>query len=213
MGIDEIRKGEVRMGILSKLLGKKEETNAKSKKVNVVSKENENGDIEINLEKETKKSKTMIKVSIETSNDGPEVPEYQENYAQAVFLNAYQKASPILRNSEYQGYLLYECGIRNASEYHQRMIQEGYLAEASFKDRISALKVADLKMVLKKAGLATTGKKDVLIQRILDSGAEESIDAVSAEALFSLSETGAAFLTEYQDYVKLHQHKVWNISW
>lgn len=191
---------------------KKENKKKEKEKIKVITNQNEKGDIELWLEKNTKRSDTMIHVSVEASYE-PEIPEYQGNYAQAVFLNSVQKASPIKKDSGYQRYLLYECGIINPSEYHQKMIQEGYLKEASFKDRVSALKVTDLKSILKKAGLATAGKKSDLIQRILDSGAEESIDIVPAEALFALSEKGEAFLTEYQDYVKLHQHKGWDISW
>ena len=199
------------MGLLSKLLGKKEKQNEPGK-TEVQSKVNEEGEIEVHLKKWSE-SKPLITASIEMPRFEPEIPDYQGNYAQAVFLNAFQKAAPIKQNSEYQAYLLYECGIRNPAEYHQKMIAEGYLQEASFKDRLYALKVADLKGILKQAGYPVTGKKEILIQRILEVGEESMLDAVSTDALFALSEKGQQFLSQYDDYVKLHKHKVWGIDW
>lgn len=52
-------------------------------------------------------------------------PEFKQ-YAIAVFLNAYKKGSPILKNNEYYKYLKNECSIDNIQDFHKQLIDEEY---------------------------------------------------------------------------------------
>lgn len=46
------------------------------------------------------------------------IPEFQGDYAKAIFLWANAKKSQIKEDDGYARYILYECGIRNASDFH-----------------------------------------------------------------------------------------------
>lgn len=48
------------------------------------------------------------------------------NYSTAVFLNAYKK-SAILQDRDYYSYIYTECGISKPSNYHKKLIDQGYL--------------------------------------------------------------------------------------
>ena len=142
-----------------------------------------------------------------------DIPPLQGNYAKAVFLWAYSKASPIKDNDSYARYFLYECGIKNAAKYHRELITAGYFEEASAEQSLNALKVTELKEILTALGQSTTGKKDALIWRIVNNADDSLIARYCPEKLYMLSEMGQAFLQEHDDYVMVHKHKNWGIGW
>lgn len=84
-----------------------------------------------------------------------ETPVYQGDYAKAVFLWALPKSSSVKKGDEYPRYILSECGIQNASAYHLKMIQDGFLQESQLGDMIAALTVADI-------GLSTVSRTDFI---------------------------------------------------
>lgn len=143
----------------------------------------------------------------------PDIPEFQGDYAKAVFLNAYSKSSPIKSKHEYQGYLLYECGIRDSVKYHKLLIDEGYLEKSTSADMVSALKVTELKSWLSELGLPVGGKKDALVERIVCAVGEEEIQRKLPNQTYVISEKGRNFLEEHEAYIKIHTHKNWGITW
>jgi len=142
-----------------------------------------------------------------------DIPPFQGDYAKAVFLWAYGKAKPIKKDNEYVRYLLFECGIRSASTYHREMIREGLLQESPLVDRVSALTASKIKDILIDLGLTVTGKKDILVQRLLGAMSEADVSKYFPQQTFSLSEIGEAFLNAHEPYIQLHKHKNWGISW
>lgn len=143
----------------------------------------------------------------------PDIPPYQGDYAKAIFLWAHDKASPVRNNDDYARYFLYECGISNPSLYHSKLIQEGYFIKASKASMLNSLKVVELKEILTTIGQPVTGKKEVLIERILSSADENILNSLSKKELYILSEMGEAFLLQHDNYVQLHKHKNWGIDW
>jgi hypothetical protein len=148
-----------------------------------------------------------------TNTTNLKIPTLQGDYAKAVFLNAYQKSSPVKADTEYQQYLIYECGIRKPSEYHLELTKDGYLKKSSTADRIKGLKIAELKVILSELDQKTAGKKDVLVQRIIEVADDETIMRWWPDDYYSISEKGKVFLERNTDYVKIHKHKNWDIDW
>lgn len=165
------------------------------------------------------KQEPVVRVPLtETLNQGAgfssdEIPRLQGDYAKAVFLFANSKPSAIKKDDGYQRYLIYECGIRQPAEYHRLLIKDGYFVESDFQSLVAALRVPELKDTLLRLGEITTGKKDTLIQRILDTGNETIVRQHCPQGTYMLSDKGAAFLSDHDDYVRLHQHKNWGITW
>lgn len=141
------------------------------------------------------------------------IPPLQGAYAKTIFLWAHSKASPIKDNDSYAQYFLYECGIRNPSKYHRELISAGYFLEATADQKLSSLKVTELKEILSTLGQSTTGKKDALVWRIVNNADDDLITRYCPEKLYMLSEMGQAFLREHDDYVMVHKHKNWGVDW
>jgi hypothetical protein len=142
-----------------------------------------------------------------------DIPPLQGDYAKTIFLWAHSEASPVKGNDGYARYFLYECGIRNAARYHQELISTGYFEEASVAQALNVLKVANLKDILTTLGQPTTGKKAALIERIVNNADGAVIAQYCPEKQYTLSALGQAFLNAHEDYVMVHKHKNWGVSW
>lgn len=137
---------------------------------------------------------------------------YKSDYSKAVFLNAYGSGKPLKQNSEYQQYIKFECEITNPRKYHKQLIAADYLQPASPEKIISSLKVSELKEICESIGVQKTGKKQILVERIISSCSPDQITFFVKEPLYSLSAKGELFLNEHWEYVELHKHKNYGIS-
>ena len=142
-----------------------------------------------------------------------EMPQLQCDYAKTIFLWSNQKASAIKDKQDYAKYFLHECGIEDASEYHRKLINDGYFKETLIETKLFSLKIADLKTLLKDAGKSTTGKKDELVKRILQYVPLDLIEKACPEKTYELSDKGLNFLKVHNDYVLLHKYSRWDVNW
>ena len=142
-----------------------------------------------------------------TSNSEPNIPKDIKNeYAKTLFLYAHQRANIIKNNDKYVGYLQYDCGITNPKLFHQQLIDEGYFRQANIGEVLETYKLPELKELLKGNGQTTTGKKDELIQKIINTSSQEYLAKIEKEKVYYvLSEKGRKYLQEKDDYVKVHQ--------
>lgn len=163
--------------------------------------------------KNIEKSKLNIHTNNQTTSYKSTVPPLQGDYAKTVFLNAYSKPSPIKNDCDYQQYLLYECGIKNPSAYHRALIDEGYLSHCPLTESLKSLKVDELKTILSEHNLKLKGKKEELINRIIENIDESTIYKYCQVDLYSITEKGRKFLDTHIDYVQIHRHKNWEVDW
>lgn len=178
------------MGFISKLFGKKEEATS-------------------NISIQIADANPQNEISLTS-----DIPTLQGDYAKTVFLWAHEKASSVKSNDSYAKYFLYECGISDPVKYHKDLIAQGYFVEAPISDVLDSFKVTDLKQILVKMGKSTTGKKDVLIERIAENISDELINEVCPNKMYVLSEIARIFLQEHQNYVLVHKYKTnWGIDW
>lgn len=135
------------------------------------------------------------------------------DYARTIFLWAVgRKPTPIKKRDEYPRYLFDDCNIQNAPKFHKEMIEQGYLATPSPADTLSSFKVTELKEILKENGLPSTGKKDALVQSILENVPNEKLVRLVPSNQYVLSEFGKQYVDAHDDYIKLHNHRAWDIS-
>lgn len=138
---------------------------------------------------------------------------YQEDYNQTLFLQAYGNAKPLKQNNEYQRYFTYECGITNPRAYHEQLIADGFLTPCSAAETLKGYKVAELKELCDSFGIVKTGKKQDIIERLVQNVAPDLLkNYTNKEQCYSLSEKGADFLSQHKDYIELHRNTVWGIS-
>lgn len=157
--------------------------------------------------------KVNISVSVSAPQYNPEIPPLQGDYAKAVFLWAFSKPQPVRGNGSYAAYFLYECGIRDCVKYHKKLTEEGYFIEAEPGEALGLFKLPELKDMLRELNQPVSGKKAVLIERILENADEGFLRTYVPETVYKLSSAGTAFLQEHDAYVQIHKNKNWGVSW
>lgn len=132
--------------------------------------------------------------------------EARERYAKTIFLFALSDLEPIKDKENYQHYLKHECQIEDPVSFHKKMINEGYLEKPTYKQILKSEKVVDLKEILAEMGLAKSGTKDILINRIVDNTTKENIlRSVDSFNGYTISEKGSRLLKDNDEYIRLHR--------
>lgn len=162
---------------------------------------------------DTSVGKVTVNVSMSMQHNEPDIPPLQGDYAKTVFLWAFSKPSPIRVDNSYAAYFLYECGIRDCVKYHQKLIEEGYLIEAEPGEVLNSFKLPELKEMLKELDQPVSGKKAVLIDRIIENVEDDFLRIHCPEKMYKPSAEGMSFLKAHDDYIRVHKHKNWGVSW
>lgn len=94
-----------------------------------------------------------------------------DNYAIAGFVAYCQYGGkPIGKtNDDYPRYFSYRYYVNDPIKYHKQVIADGYLTVADAKASLKRLTVAQLKEILLNNNLLEKGKKDELIERIIEN--------------------------------------------
>lgn len=108
--------------------------------------------------------------------------------------------------SGYPGFWWFEYGIRDVGHALDQLQKRGFIEWSPLSDGLITLKVDELKQILSKAGLSTSGKKPELIERILYAHG-----AVIPDKAFKyrLTDLGMTELAEngYVPYMHKHPRK------
>lgn len=139
------------------------------------------------------------------------------------FTNLTDKGSSKLLKQCGTVYLLYWCNGKtlkvnypqyfkerytiNPAKMHKELIDEGLLEPASTEDKFNNLKISELKDILRANSLKLSGKKQDLIDRLIENAVEPpDID------MYSLSLKGKNFLDENSLWIDFHQDTPMNID-
>ena len=109
----------------------------------------------------------------------------------------------------YPGLWWFEYGIRDVGHALESLEKRGFLRWASLDRCLSSLKADELKQILDRAGLTTTGKKADLVKRISEEMPRERIGLPTSAYKYELTDLGKAELRKngYVPYMHKHPHK------
>ena len=132
-----------------------------------------------------------------------ELSKYKDDYILVLFLKCF-KTKVHKATDDFPGYFNYEFGIYDTNRYFKEIIKQGYLEPAGYSDILKLYTVSDLKMILADFGLPQSGKKDILIDRILNNVPEASLPMIDDE-YYRLSEKGKGFMLSHEYYLTFRQ--------
>lgn len=151
--------------------------------------------------KPTSGASVVLKYETNIKTDTPKYANTE--YATAVFLSLHKMGAHRQDACAHIGYLRYKLGIDNAVNKHQELLNHGYFQEANQTEILKKLKVAELKKILEDNGKPTTGKKDELINRIVQS---VPADSLNLEKMYCISSQGLEFIEQHQDLIELFRN-------
>lgn len=133
------------------------------------------------------------------------------DFANSIFMGMYSYKPRSFPKSpdDYPRYVSYELGIYDPIRKFKDLLSAGFIEVAHERAALSTYKVAELKDILEAHNLSTKGKKDDLIDRIIN---DVNLDSLSLPSYYTLSEKGFTFIKENDDLIKLHNNP-YNISY
>lgn len=138
---------------------------------------------------------------------------YENLQAISVFLNWAQKGHPVSSLDSYPGYMQYKLNIIDPSQFHIKMISDGYLEKPNLDTLLDCFKVPELKQILSDNNLPKTGNKKSLIDRILNNVPMSSLKEIQNNFNgYVLSEKGKNFIDKNYDFIQMHKNSNWMIS-
>lgn len=124
------------------------------------------------------------------------------------FLTWCKNHTSILSAEQYPSYMQYSWGIEDPIQFHIDLIQQGYLVEMDMEQKIQYLKIVDLKNILRSQKLPVSGKKQELINRILEHIDLNSVkNTVVNQKKYYLSKKAIDFLSKCNDITSLETER------
>ena len=134
-------------------------------------------------------------------------------FVKTIFLDSFSRgAHPIMKRDEYAKFFFYDLNIQNAAKYHKGLIEDGYFEPASLEELMDTLRMPEVRDLIKKHGLNSARKKADMIATLMENVPAKDLAALFPTKQYVLSAEGKAFLEEHDDYVRLWQHRGWQIS-
>ena len=154
--------------------------------------------IEIMNKAFTMQKQAPTSVDTHTTRSASVTPNRSRNddYAIAAFMHYCEHGGAIQKDaSYYPSYFKYDYKVNDPTKYIHRLVSEGYLKAAPTEMALSKLKVDELKKILVANGQSDKGKKDALIERIVET---VDLTSVKLAEIYVPTEKGMEHLEKYQ---------------
>ncbi|WP_025117110.1 SAP domain-containing protein [Lysinibacillus fusiformis] len=155
--------------------------------------------------KEVKVEKKLSKQNFEvTITDGELSPE------EILMLGAKEGSSA--NDDYYPGFWNYQYNI-NPKEVFVSLVRRGYFEETkSLENTLNSRSVDELKEILRKNELKLSGKKSVLIDRILNEMPKKDLANIELKSVYKLSLKGQELKNKNEHIIYFHRNAEYNIS-
>lgn len=141
--------------------------------------------------KETIKEQIHSQIQLEPENqmNSPKVDPEVQNIVLLCYAERYK-----VGEKQYPDYFRSRYGVGFPDEKYRELEKAGYIRQTTAGESLQNLKVADLKNIASHFGIKTTGKKDELCARILESVPESDLNALVSERYWRLTDSGHQLL-------------------
>lgn len=108
----------------------------------------------------------------------------------------------------FQQFWWYKYGIKDVKKILDSLLERGYIAVAPVTHNLEKEKVVDLKQLLEKHGKEATGRKAVLVQRIVDEIPSDILDRLFPERYYILTTKGEVEIQAEAYVLYIHRHTI-----
>lgn len=164
----------------------------------------------------------QITATIGTNNEIPSLhdlvaaatPSKQGLYPHEILMLNYASTYKTSGNT-FQGFWLYEYGVNNPQTVLESLLDRGFITIGGIKDTLQRQTVSTLKKELSRIGAKTTGKKETLIERILELEDTATLEAQFPDKYFVPTEKGVREISDNEYVLYLHRKRymsVWEMN-
>lgn len=164
----------------------------------------------------------QITVTIGTNNEIPSLhdlvaaatPSKQGLYPHEILMLNYASTYKTSGNT-FQGFWLYEYGVNNPQAVLDSLLARGFISIGGIKDTLQRQTVSTLKMELSRIKAKASGKKEALIERILELEDTATLEAQFPDKYFVPTEKGVREISDNEYVLYLHRKRymsVWEMN-
>ena len=117
--------------------------------------------------------------------------------------------------NNFQNFWQYQYSVKNPQNVINALLNRGFIAVGDLKSVLEKLKVTELKECLNENGQKTTGKKDELIERIINTCDLQALEHKYSDRYYVLTEKGQEEIKQNGYVIYLHRHQymtVWEMN-
>lgn len=119
--------------------------------------------------------------------------------------------------NEFQRFWWYKYGIKDVQAILRKLESKNLIQIGNVEDALKNQKLEQLKQVLKNNGLKVSGKKNDIIQRILDNVSQEKLNVLFPIKPYKRTQNGEILLKKYEWIPYIHKHSIddldiWNLT-
>lgn len=143
------------------------------------------------------------------------IPSNQGLYPHEILMLHYANTYKVDKDNRFQNFWLYGYSVEDPQSVLDSLQSRGFIAIGDLRSALERCKVTELKAQLQTLGEKTTGKKAELIDRLLNSGNDEYLEAQFPDRYYALTDTGTKELSENEYVVYLHKTgymSVWEMN-
>ncbi len=108
--------------------------------------------------------------------------------------------------NKFESFWWYEYGVKDMTSLLESLRERGFLSLGSLSDSLQLYKVDDLKSVLKAKGLKVSGKKQELINRLIESVSEDELSEYFPRRSYTITEKGKDAIKDDKYVLYAHRH-------
>ena len=116
------------------------------------------------------------------------------------------------QDNRYQQFWWTRYGVKDVNKVLRDLLSKGFISIASVDVTLRKMTIADLKAILAKYGLSTRGKKEELIQRVIDEISSEKLKELFPNRFYIRTDRGEAELREEEYVPYIHRHSIQNLD-
>lgn len=111
----------------------------------------------------------------------------------------------------------YSYGVADVNPLLISLKERNYIEIGGSLSGAQCLPVRDIKIILRKHGLSTSGNKEILLQRLADQLATDQLNIEFPNRYYTLTKKGMSAIAEEPQILYIHQHhlyglNIWNLT-
>ena len=114
-------------------------------------------------------------------------------------------------NNSFQNFWYSSYGVKDPQAILQKLVRDNFIVLGGADTALSGMKVSDLKDLLARHGLSTTGKKEILISRLLENVSSSILLSELPPSNYVLTPKGSSELLQNEYVLYIHNHQSYEI--
>lgn len=133
-------------------------------------------------------------------------------YPHEILLISYAPTFYADKNNTFQRFWWYRYGIKDVNKILESLLERGFIKLGSLESAMCKATVLELKDILKENKLKVSGKKEVLINRLIEELEKDELNDIFIRRNYEITDLGREILKENEHIIYIHRNSIENLD-